>query len=335
MNNLTPVFERETGQVILKGPPAGMAGEAPMVPVPGLELAFDRADGRLCRVMVETIGADGPIAFGEQVAAILIMLFGSHAPRVISGAPPWSGEGLRGGIGEETAALSPEPGLTAVLSSLARLTAARSTSPVPPSSPWWAAEAADLAQRAGLAARARAEAHRALAQLLAQPDTLHALPEQGVCVALAVASISAATEPDAARRLREVIEAAIHQGLADRPRRARATARTSVGRRGRGPVPGKGPNASDWPAVAARLQPRTRGALPAGPVAVLGPDHPVRGSARAGYRRRGAGAESGWQRPRPLRGPAGGPVGPPRPGSGGLHPRGQRCGAGRTGPGPG
>ena len=29
MNNLTPVFERETGQVILEGPPAGVAGEAP------------------------------------------------------------------------------------------------------------------------------------------------------------------------------------------------------------------------------------------------------------------------------------------------------------------
>ena len=97
MNNLTPVFERETGQVILEGPPAGVAGEAPMVPVPGLELAFDRADGRLCRAMVETTGADGPIAVGEQVAAILILLFVSHAPSVISGAPAWSGEELREG----------------------------------------------------------------------------------------------------------------------------------------------------------------------------------------------------------------------------------------------
>ena len=211
MNSLTPVFERETGQVILEGPSAGVAGEAPMVPVPGLELAFDRADGRLCRAVVETTGADSPIAVSEQVAAILIRLFGSHAPSVISSARARSSEGLRGGLGEASAAFSPEPGLTAVLSSLAGLAATRSTSPAPPSSPWWAAEAADLAQRAGLAARARAEAHRALAQLLAQPDTLHALPEQGVCVALAVASISAATEPDAARRLREVIEASIHQ----------------------------------------------------------------------------------------------------------------------------
>ncbi len=217
MNNLTPVFERETSQVILEGPPAGVAGEAPLVPVPGLELAFDRANGRLCRAVVETTGADGPpIAVGEQVAAILIRLFGSHAPSVISGAPAWPGEGSRrelaegpGGAAQRPRALSPEPGLTAALSSLARLDAARATSPVPPGSPWWAAEAAELALRAGLDARARAKAHQALAQLLGQPDSLHALPEQAVCAALAVASISAATEPDAARRLREAIEATI------------------------------------------------------------------------------------------------------------------------------
>ena len=51
--NLTPIFERETGQVILEGLPAGVAGEAPLVPVPGLDLAFDRADGRLCRAVVD------------------------------------------------------------------------------------------------------------------------------------------------------------------------------------------------------------------------------------------------------------------------------------------
>ena len=55
-------------------------------------------------------------------------------------------------------ALSPEPGITATLSSLARLDAARATSPIPPGSPWWAAEAAELAERAGLHARARTEA---------------------------------------------------------------------------------------------------------------------------------------------------------------------------------
>ena len=47
-----------------------------------------------------------------------------------------------------------------------------------------------------------------MAQLLARPDSLHALPEQAVCAALTVASINAATEPDAARQLREAIEQA-------------------------------------------------------------------------------------------------------------------------------
>jgi hypothetical protein len=219
MNNLTPVFERETGQVIIKGPPAGVAGEAFLVPVPGLELAFDRADGHLCRAVLETAGADGPIVVGEQEAAILTRLFGSHALSVVSGAPAWPREGPRGGLLDEAEAavgrpvLSPEPGLTAMLSSLARLDATRVTSPVPPCSPWWAAEAADLAQRAGLDTRARAEAHQALAQLLRSPDNLHALPKQAVCAALAVVSISAASDPDAARRLREAIEGEIGEGM--------------------------------------------------------------------------------------------------------------------------
>jgi len=221
MNNLTPTFERETGQVIIEGPPAGVAGEALLVPVPGLELAFDRADGHLCRAVLETASADGPIVVGEQEAAILTRLFGSHALSVVSGAPVWPGEGpgegSRGGLPEGTAgaprALSPEAGLTARLSSLARLDATRATSPVPPGSPWWAVEAADLAHRAGLDARARAEARKALAQLLAQPDTLHALPEQAVFAALAVASISAASDPDAVRRLREAIEEGIGEGI--------------------------------------------------------------------------------------------------------------------------
>ena len=54
--SLTSSFERETGQVIFEGIPAGVAGEAPLIPVPGLDLAFDRADGRLCRVVADTAG---------------------------------------------------------------------------------------------------------------------------------------------------------------------------------------------------------------------------------------------------------------------------------------
>jgi hypothetical protein len=197
MNGLTPSYERETGQVILEGLPAGPAGEAPLIPVSGLDLAFDRADGRLCRVVVDTdaTGTDGSIAVGAQVAAMLIQLFGAHAPSAI---PNPAG----------AKALSPDPGLAGTLSSLARLDAARATSPVPPGSPWWAAEAAELAERAGLHARASTEAHRALAKLPGQLDSIHTsvLPEPATRAALAVAVIAAADEPAAVTRLREVID---------------------------------------------------------------------------------------------------------------------------------
>jgi hypothetical protein len=198
MNDLTPSFERETGQVILEGLSAGVAGEALLAPVPGLDLAFDRADGRLCRVVVDTAvdttGTDGSVPDGAQVAAMLIKLFGADAPNAVS--DPAGAH-----------ALSPDPGLTRTLSSLARLDAARVTSPVPPSSPWWAAEAAELAECAGLPARARAEAHCALAKLLGQLDTIDTtvLPEPAVRAALAVAALTAADEPAAAARLREAI----------------------------------------------------------------------------------------------------------------------------------
>ena len=194
MNDLTPNVERETGQVILEGLPAGVAGEAPLIPVPGLDLAFDRADGRLCRVVFDTDGADGSISVGEQVAAMLIQLFGADAPSVISNPAG-------------AHALSPDPRLAVALSRLARLDAARATSPVPPSSPWWAAEAADLAEHAGLTARADTEAYRALAALPGQLDSIDTsvLPHQAVRAVLAVAALTAAHDPTAATRLREAI----------------------------------------------------------------------------------------------------------------------------------
>src|ERR1035441_6561973 len=91
--NLTLSFERETGQVIIEGLPAGVAGEAPLIPVPGLDLAFDRADGRLCRMVVDAAGTDGSIAIGEQAAAMLMRLFGAQAPDMVSGAATGAGGG--------------------------------------------------------------------------------------------------------------------------------------------------------------------------------------------------------------------------------------------------
>ena len=193
MNDLEPSFELETGQVILEGLPAGVAGEATLAPVPGVNLAFDRADGHLSRVVVDTDPAGGEITFGEQVAALLSRLFGLEVLAFASRS------------GEERA-LSPEPKLGLALSRLARLDAARVTSPVACHSPWWAAEAADLAERAGLPTRARTEARRAVCGL-AKALTTHALPDEAYRTALAVASIVAVDDEEVASQLRESIAA--------------------------------------------------------------------------------------------------------------------------------
>jgi hypothetical protein len=52
-SNLTPTYDSDTGQVVLEGLPTGAAGGAGLIPVPGLELEFDRADGRLAWAAVE------------------------------------------------------------------------------------------------------------------------------------------------------------------------------------------------------------------------------------------------------------------------------------------
>ena len=154
MNDLTPSYEPDAGQVILAGRPAGSAGEAGLVPVAGVDLAFDRGDGHLVRVVADADDQVMADASGQAAATLLNRLFGPVAARVLnevvaSSAKPGA---------PQPQALSPEPVVCAALSSLARLDAARDTSPVPRRSPWWAAEAAVLAEQAGLHDRARAEA---------------------------------------------------------------------------------------------------------------------------------------------------------------------------------
>ena len=192
MSDLAPSYEPEAGQVILEGLPAGAGGEARLVPVAGLDLAFDRADGHLSCVIVDADQAGEP---DEPAVAMLVGLFGQDAPGVVRDAASRPGQ---------SRVLSPEPGLCAALSSLARLDAARVTSPVPRSSPWWAAEAAELAERAGLPARARAEARLAVRGLT--KDRRHrTIPAEAHRTALAVAGIAAADEPEAASQVRESI----------------------------------------------------------------------------------------------------------------------------------
>ena len=196
MNDLTPHYEQETGQVSLDGFPAGAAGEARLAPLPGLNLAFDCADGHLSQVVVDVDGTDG---VSMPAAALLACLFGEEAPDVVHQIATKPGQ---------SGALSPEPGLTAALSRLARHEAARVTSPVPPSSPWWAAETAELAERASLAAWARAEA-RAAVLVLAEAPEWATLPEEARRTALAAADIAAADEPEAAGRVREIVGSAL------------------------------------------------------------------------------------------------------------------------------
>ena len=147
MRDLTPSYVPETGEVILDGPPAGPAGEAGLVPVTGVELAFDRADGHLVRAIVDVSCAPAmelvTKLFGRRSAGTLRELAGQD-----DGARPH--------------AMPAATGLSAALSSLARLDAIRATSPAPASSRWWAAEAAILAEQGGLRTRMLDEAGRAL-----------------------------------------------------------------------------------------------------------------------------------------------------------------------------
>lgn len=143
MNDLTPSFERETGQVTLEGPPAGPAGEAFLTPAPGLALAFDRVDGGLRRAVVDVAAADvaaadGSVAVGERAAAMLVRLFGRQALGVVLGAA-----GSPSGERRAGCKLSPEPGLAGTLSSLALLHAARATRP--PQGPLLGVAAPDVA----------------------------------------------------------------------------------------------------------------------------------------------------------------------------------------------
>jgi hypothetical protein len=144
MNELTPSFEPDAGLVILEGRPAGIAGEAGFTLTAGTELTFDRFDGHLVRVITDIEPAPGS-------AALLGRLLGEGAMSALRAAAA--------SLAAPTALrpLTPEPVLSAALSSLARLNAFRDTSPVPRQSRWWAVESAILAEQAGLHAMALAE----------------------------------------------------------------------------------------------------------------------------------------------------------------------------------
>ena len=257
MNDLTPVFERETGQLILEGPPAGVAGEAPLIPVHGLELAFDRADGWLCRAVAEAAEEDGSLAVGEQAAAMLIRLFGPEAPEP--------------GARRRTTRRAAHPG------PLLRSRADRHVvQPGPPRrGPGHQPGTAGLAvvgrrgRRAGRTGRpARAGPRRGPAsgdKLLGQLDSLKTLPAEAVRTAVG----PPASTPSPTRKRPPGCAEALKKLTGRTPDSPAAGRR--VRRSGRGRAAGKGPRAPGRPALDARSRPRARRALPARVVAPLGP----------------------------------------------------------------
>jgi hypothetical protein len=183
----TVSYDADTGQVELDGLPTGAAGAASLTPVRDLELIFDRADGHLSRVVLGAAEPGGSVAVGPAVAAVLTGLFGDEVLAAVDAA---AGRVLLSG-----------KSLSSALSRLARLDAARLTSPARSASPLWAAEAAELARLGGLRVRAQAEARRAAAGLA---DVLAGAPRSEALTkaAAAVADLAEPDEPELARRLR-------------------------------------------------------------------------------------------------------------------------------------
>lgn len=187
---LTLAYDEDAGQVVLEGLPGGPAGEAGLSLAEGVELFFDCADGRLCRVIIDAGEPGGPAAIGEPAMAAVASLFGPRAHAALRQAPSRDGDPVT---------ITADPGTLAALSRLARLDAARVTSPVA-DSPLWAVEAAQLAWRAGLDERARTETHLAVNALESADDVS---PGMLAVVANALADLVQAAEPELANRLRE------------------------------------------------------------------------------------------------------------------------------------
>jgi hypothetical protein len=184
---LTLIYDEDAGQVVLEGLPCGAAGEAGLNLAAGIELFFDCTDGRLSKVFIEAGEPGSPPAIGESALAVVGSLFGGRACDIVRRAP--------GRHGYPITAVA-EPQALASMSRLARLDVVRFTSPVADSLPW-AVEAAQVAQQAGLTARANTEARQAVHALE------HANGASLAMLADAIADVVQEAEPDLADRLRK------------------------------------------------------------------------------------------------------------------------------------
>ena len=126
-------------QVTVRGPATGAGGGAYLAPAPGVTLVFDRVGGWLSGMTV----ALSPVgcALPDNAVAWIAEMFGTATAAAVRDASP---------VERRPLALRGRTRALRAASRLARLDAARVTSPVP-ASPLWDAEAADLARRACLA----------------------------------------------------------------------------------------------------------------------------------------------------------------------------------------
>jgi hypothetical protein len=187
-------LDHDAGQLRVTGPAAGPAGGAILTPAPGLDLLFDRCSGALCRLTIDLPDPGrGRRDHGPGRQHILVRLFGVASARAIQRARRAAPE------------VVPEPAVLAALSRLALFDAARATSPVPATSPLWSAEAALLAEQAGLRERAQAEAARAAADLA---GLLSRTPLPGVLaqVVAETSRLASTSQPEVSRTLRDGVK---------------------------------------------------------------------------------------------------------------------------------
>ena len=77
----------DAAQITLEGRPPGPGAGASLSPVPGVELVFDRAGGRLSQVVVEAGEPFGPVVPGEPALAYLGRVLGGRVAAAVRQAP--------------------------------------------------------------------------------------------------------------------------------------------------------------------------------------------------------------------------------------------------------
>jgi len=128
----------DAAQIMLRALPTGAGGGASLVPVPGVELVFDRASGRLSQLLVGVADRGGVTEPSGAAISYVRTIFGDAAAAGLRQIPY---------LAVPHVMLRAAPDTAAALSRLSRLHAARLTSPVQ-SSPLWAVEAARLTRQA-------------------------------------------------------------------------------------------------------------------------------------------------------------------------------------------